>query len=72
LSALLRARLAAGGEPESALLGAFSSDPARQHAVADAIVALGQRDPVAARALADRYVTDPAERRNFERFIGDR
>ncbi|HET7131068.1 MAG TPA: hypothetical protein VFJ95_02415, partial [Gammaproteobacteria bacterium] len=72
LSALLRGRLAAGGEPESSLLGAFSTDAARQHAVTDAIVALGQRDPAAARALADRYVTEPAERRNLERFIGDR
>jgi hypothetical protein len=69
---LLRARLAPGGEPESTLLGAFSTAAARQHAVTDAIVSLGQRDPAAARALADRYVTEPAERRNLERFIGDR
>jgi hypothetical protein len=72
LAPLVRARLAAGREPESALLGAFSTDPARQRALADGIVALGQRDAAAARALADRYVTDPAERRNLERFIGDR
>ncbi len=61
------ATLAARIEPDAALIGAFSSDRARQEGVMDTIFVTARRDPDRARMLVDRYVTDPALRQRAEK-----
>jgi len=72
LAPVLGAALVARGDVDPVLLGAFSSNAAQQSALGDAVVALARRDPAAARSFADRYLTDPDERRTAERLIGER
>lgn len=69
LAPVLRADVARTGAMEAGLLGSFSNEPARQHAIADAVIALADRDAAAARRLADQYLADPALRREMERFL---
>lgn len=54
---------------DPALLDAFSSSAAQQSGIHDAVRMIAQRDPEAARELADRYLTDPAMRRAAEQFL---
>jgi hypothetical protein len=55
--------------PDAALLSAFSDARARERGVAAAMWNIAARDPNEARALIDRYVTDPAVRRQAENAI---
>jgi hypothetical protein len=70
-AALVQVLGATAGTPaaDPALLEAFSSAAAQQSGVHDAVRTLAQRNPDAARELADRYLTDPAMRRAAERFL---
>lgn len=55
--------------PDAALLGAFSDAGARERGVAAAMYNIAARDPNEARELIDRYVTDPALRKQAENAI---
>ena len=71
----MRVAAAAGGNgrhpgwPIGAVLDAFSTADARQRGVNEAVRVIMQRDPAAARELADRYITDPGTRQAAERFF---
>jgi hypothetical protein len=51
------------------VVDAYSNAEARQRGVSDAVRMIAARDTVAARQLADQYLTDPGTRRAVERFI---
>ena len=51
------------------LIDAYSNAEARQRGVSDAVRMIAARDTVAARQLADQYLTDPGARQAAERFI---
>jgi hypothetical protein len=70
-AALVQVLSATAGTPgaDPAVLDAFSSAAARQSGVNDAVRMIAQRDPGAARDLADRYLTDPSTRQAAERFL---
>ena len=51
------------------LVDAYSNSEARQRGVTDAVRMIAGRDTVAARQLADQYLTDPGARQAAERFI---
>ena len=57
------------GTIDHVLVDAYSNPEARQRGVSDAARMIASRDTVAARQLADQYVTDPAARQAVERFI---
>ena len=45
--------------PDGRLLGAFSSDQAREQALPAAVFAIAQRDRAQAQAFMERHITDP-------------
>jgi hypothetical protein len=51
------------------LVDAYSTSQAQQRGINDAVRMIAFRDTVAARQLADQYLTDPAARQAAERFI---
>ena len=51
------------------LVDAYSNSEARQRGITDAVRMIAARDTVAARQLADQYLTDPGARQAAERFI---
>ena len=57
------------GTIDHVLVDAYSNSEARQRGVNDAVRMIATRDTVAARQLADQYITDPAARQAVERFI---
>jgi hypothetical protein len=70
-AALVQLLGATAGTPaaDPAVLEAFSTAEARQRGVNEAVRVIMQRDPAAARELADRYITDPGTRQATERFF---
>jgi hypothetical protein len=70
-AALAEILSATAGTPaaDPAVLDAFSSSDARQRGVNQAVRMIMQRNPAAARELADRYITDPGMRQATERFF---
>ena len=59
-------RIASRVVPDSSYFDAFSSDLARQQAAVSAVYRVVRRDPVAARELMRRYVTDATLRTQLE------
>jgi hypothetical protein len=68
LSSLLRAG-AASGSVDTSLLGAYSSDAARQQGMANALVELGLSDPEEARRLMEIHVSDHRLRETVESML---
>jgi hypothetical protein len=56
------------GEPDAALLRAFSNDEVRQNALLSAVSRVAQHDPDAARSMSQRYLTGP-QRQQAEQMI---
>jgi hypothetical protein len=54
---------------DSALLNAFSSDPARGVGIMRNLYQIAQRDPAEARRLVDTYIHEPEVRRNAEQML---
>jgi hypothetical protein len=54
---------------DSALIAAFSGEPARQQAVLAALRPVAERDAGEARALIDRYLDAPAQRAQAEQIL---
>jgi hypothetical protein len=57
------------GTIDHVLVDAYSNAEARQRGVGEAVRQIAARDTVAARQLADQYLTDPGARQAAERFI---
>jgi hypothetical protein len=71
LGALLAHTGTVGGDIDSSLMAAFSSDTTRQRAVQSAIYRIAQRSPADARLLAERHLPLPEQRQQAERAIND-
>jgi len=69
LHSLIATTSRTGTDVDPALLNAFSSDVARQHAVIQAAVLKASDDPAAARALVNAHVTDPRLRTQAEEML---
>jgi hypothetical protein len=69
LPPVLGALTASTGFVEQSLLNAFSDSAAQQQGLSRAVLVVAQRDPAAARRLANDYLTDPVLREYAERFI---
>ncbi len=57
------------GGLDPGMLNGFSSDSARQQAVLQVVQGLAQRDPAAARAVVNGYLTEPSLRAQAERML---
>lgn len=68
LASLLPA-IASKETPGASLLTAFSSDTARHQAIPQVVYQVARRDPQAARALIDEYVSDEQTRRQAEQML---
>ena len=55
--------------PDPLVVQAFSAEPARQSAMLGAVYRLAQRDPEEARALIERHITLPEQRKQAERAV---
>jgi hypothetical protein len=67
--AVIVQRRAAAGDFDRAMLDRFSSDVARQTAVAGSLAVIAQRDVEEARSLLDEYIDDPTLRERAEAMI---
>jgi hypothetical protein len=61
--------MASTARPDGSLLGAFSSDAAREEAIRTVVLHLAGRDRNDARAWIDAYITDPQERERARRAL---
>ena len=55
--------------PDGRLLGAFSSDQAREQALPAAVFAIAQRDRAQAQAFMERHITDPGVRQQTQQML---
>ena len=57
--------------PDPLVVQAFSAEPARQTAMLGAVYRVARRDPADARALIERHITLPEQRKQAERAVDD-
>jgi len=61
--------MASTATPDGSLLGAFSSDAAREEAIRNVVLHLAGRDRDDARAWIDAHISDPQERERARRAL---